>query len=971
MSIDIFLALAQDGLTNGAIYSLIAVALVIVFAVTRVIFVQSGEFVTFGALSLLALQQGRAPLSLWIMLAACFGVAAAEAFRLARRRARFSEWARSILIWAILPAALAGIVVATVRLRLPMIVEIVLALGIVTPLGPAMYRLGYQRIADAPIVVLLVVSVAMHFVMDGLALFAFGPDGARTAVISSRRIVFGNVAVPVQAVIVYVAAALLVALLFWFSRHTMYGRALRATASNRRGAVLNGIGVETPGMISFAIGAFICAAAGILIAPFVTIYYNSGFFISLKAFVGAMVGGMVSYPLAALGAIAIGVFEGFAAFWSSAYKDVLVFALMLPVLFGCSLLSRNPLDEDGEKPSPERRRRLPAAVERSLVSLCALPQWRMIAAVFVLLAALPLALSLFYVSLLSYVFIYAIVAFGVVLLTGIAGQLSFGQAAFVGVAAYSSAVLTTRCALAAPLIGATCGLSPWLALPVALLITGLCALVLGSLTLRMRGHFLPIATIAWAVAIFFLFANTDAIGGSTGMTDIPRIPLLSAFGIDNVAYETQIYYLVLVAMLGCGLATSNLLNSRIGSAIRALKSQAGMAASVGVDTFALKLKVFLCAAVFAGISGWLYAHLERFVNPSPFSLTMGVEYIFMIVVGGAGQVVGAVLGSATVRVLNDVLQDALSGGLLGRSGNFEMVFFGIAIIVMLQRAQGGIAAVFARLQPLGPATGRIVDKIGPRAQTAATVSRLRVERVSKRFGGLTAVDDISFDVGPGEIVALIGPNGAGKSTMFNLITGVLRANGGEIHYGDRRIDRTPSHKIARTGFARTFQHVRLLADRTVLENVALGAYRFGGIGMLRSLMGLSREEDRALLAAAIGQLERVGLRGAADRAAGTLPLGQQRIVEIARALALRPAMLLLDEPAAGLRHGEKKELATLLRSLRDEGMSILLVEHDVAFVMDLADRVVVQNFGRKLADGAPRQVRINRDVQEAYLGGAA
>ncbi len=250
-------------------------------------------------------------------------------------------------------------------------------------------------------------------------------------------------------------------------------------------------------------------------------------------------------------------------------------------------------------------------------------------------------------------------------------------------------------------------------------------------------------------------------------------------------------------------------------------------------------------------------------------------------------------------------------------------------------------------------------------------SLLNVLKARKQFGGVVAVNDVSFDVKTGEIVALIGPNGAGKSTTFNLITGVLPASGGNVSVLGKNVSNAPPQDIVKLGVARTFQHVKLVPDMSVLENVAIGAHLRGHASAIASMLRLDRSDEAKLLSEAARQIERVGLGDQMHQLAGSLSLGQQRIVEIARALCVHPLLLLLDEPAAGLRHMEKQKLSALLRQLRSEGMSVLLVEHDMGFVMDIADRIVVLEFGTKIAEGTPSAIRSNPEVIKAYLGGAA
>ncbi len=578
--------------------------------------------------------------------------------------------------------------------------------------------------------------------------------------------------------------------------------------------------------------------------------------------------------------------------------------------------------------------------------------WPALVLVVVLIAALPL--PDFWITQLNYIALYSLVGLGLVLLTGVAGLTSFGQAAFVGMGAYATAWLTLNT-----------GLSPWLTLFIGLAITGVSALIVAAITLRMSGHYLPLATIAWGLSLYYLMGNLDALGKYDGLLGIQG---LSVMGWE-VGQGRGFFLLAWSVVLLAALAILRLLDSRAGRAMRSLRTGTQMAEAMGVDTLRYKIIIFVIAALLASISGWLFAHFQRSINPSPFGLKMGIEYLFMTVVGGVGHVWGAVTGALLTKLMEDQLQ-VLLPRLIGTSGSFETIVFGIVLVLTLKFLPNGLWSLVERRLPRTP---RRLDwpgvaPLSERAKPAKGELVLDVQAIRKQFGGLVAVNDVSFQIKAGQIVGLIGPNGAGKSTTFNLITGVAALSSGRVVFCGAAISGLKSREIAARGMSRTFQHVKMISDMTVLENVALGAHLRGAKGVASAMAGLNREEERQLFAQAQAQLERIGMGAYLHEQAGNLAMGPQRLMEIARALCSDPALLLLDEPAAGLRHKEKQALADVLRQLQSEGMSILLVEHDMDLVMDVCDHLVVMEFGTRLTQGTPEEIQQNPKVRAAYLG---
>jgi branched-chain amino acid transport system permease protein len=564
----------------------------------------------------------------------------------------------------------------------------------------------------------------------------------------------------------------------------------------------------------------------------------------------------------------------------------------------------------------------------------------------------------YHVSLAILAGIDALAATGLIVLIQ-AGQVSLGHAAYVGLGAYASAILTRDY-----------GLTPWLGLLAGAAVAALAALPLGFVALKLRGTYLPLATLAWGMAVYvILVAATPITGGSSGFDNVPPLSILGHDLGAGRGCAVLVWLLVFLATV----SLARLLRSRQGRALRAIRNHEALAVAFGINPARAKIVVFVLSAALAGLAGALYAHQAQFVSPAPFGLGASFTLLIIVMLGGVGHPAGAVLGAITVALMNLTLQTLFSG-FISRIGPVEPVAFGLLLVVLLLKWPGGLwSALEAYLPPSARRQGGqpngLSNALRGRPATDARKAEpiLELLHVDKRFGGLQALSDVSLRVLPHRILGLIGPNGAGKSTAFNIMSGLSRPTSGEVLIDGRSLEGRPWQVIGQ-GLARTFQHVKLVEGMSVLENVALGAFWRGNAGWIDCLTGLDRAEEAATLQAAGAALERVGLTAQADSLCSSLPLGRQRLVEIARAIAAAPALLLLDEPAAGLRAGEKAALAALLERLRSEGMTIVLVEHDMELVMRSADWLVVLNTGRVLADGPALKVRNDPRVIDAYIG---
>lgn len=578
-----------------------------------------------------------------------------------------------------------------------------------------------------------------------------------------------------------------------------------------------------------------------------------------------------------------------------------------------------------------------------------------------LLLLLPVVLDSYTIHVAILIMLFAIVSIGLSLVMGFAGQVNLAQAAFFGAGAYASALLTT-----------TYGWNPWLAAPVAVFATCVVALAVAIPALRVQSHYLGIVSLGLAVAFSSLLSNSELTGGASGISKVPPLVLP---GVD-LGGSHDFYYLVALAlMLVVGFALF-IANTTLGRRFKAMRDDVLAAAASGIEIGYYRLTAFVLAGLVAGVAGVLYAHNARYVSPDTFGLGVMFLLLAMVIIGGQDSIWGAVTGAVLLITARDLLtgvqtyQQLAYGGLI------------VATVVFAPRGLAGSAADLRRRfdlpwpsMPIPWPRRRVMSpaSIPEAARLALEGVALRVDNVSRQFNGLQALDGVSLEVCAGEIHGVIGPNGSGKTTLFNVISGIYHPNGGRVSVWGQDVTGQRSFRMSRLGVARTFQNLRLFKQLTVLENVMVALDRDPARAHIRYLIApwVVIRNERLRRARAFQMLAEFDLQDVANEIAANLAYGRQRRLEITRALAAQPTILLLDEPAAGLNASEQEGLKATIHKIRDAGVTVVVIEHNMSLVMNVCQRLTVFAHGKVIAAGTPREVSTNPAVIEAYLGQGA
>jgi branched-chain amino acid transport system permease protein len=926
------------GVITGAIYALLAVGYSLIFSVSGALNLAQGAFVAFGALVMYAFTHN-AGLPLPVAFIASLAVVCA---------------AVGIIEW--------------------------------TVIRPAVTQISHSN--------LLMMMGGLLTAFEGAAFLIWGSTPISLNQFSgSKPVTIGGLSIPTQGFWVVGAMLAAVAALGLVLMRTRWGRGLRATSENITAARLMGVPVDRMILVSFVAAAALGVIGGAVIAPLTSLDYSSMANYTNEGLIAVSLGGLGSVYGSVAGGLVLGIVEAVVSgYVSSLFSTTISLIILIGIIFfrPQGLIGR------------VRGRRMDVA-ERTSGRVYAPPKLpRRLslsgsAVVIIVMAFLPGIIPSGDMRAVNITGIFCLTIIGLDLLSGIAGQVSLGQAGFMAIGGYMTAILTTHYhvpTLLALLAG--CGGSV------------LVAVILGLVCGRLRGMYLAITTLAFGILIEGLANGLSITGGPSGVGGIPPLTV-GSFQFDT---DNSFFYLIWIIVGLALILSANLVRSNRGRILRAMHGDQVGARSLGLRVTRAKVAVFAISACMASIAGSLYADYFRYLSPDQVGSAESLQLITMLVIGGMGTLFGPLIGVTLLTYLPIAFQPL---------ANYSMLVTGVLLVAFLRYLPAGLwggvleivtrgmsrwgprrqpqatmassagtagAAAAAGELPPGKAAPEQAARAAGSASLAAAPAEpvlaadghtavdekvpavLRLQGVSKSFGGVAAVRDVTFDVPTGSLTALIGPNGAGKSTLFNLITNLYQPDAGEVRLHGRPLGRLSPERITSLGLFRTFQTARVFPQLSMLDNVLVGAYRLGRAGYLAQALRLpnSIREERMLEARARKLLELIGLADRSDERAAVLPLAAQKYLELARSLMSEPSVVLYDEPGAGMNDAETEELGTILRAIRDTGHTVLVVEHNMSLVMGVSDHVVVMDAGRVIAAGAPQQVRSDPQVIQAYFG---
>ena len=911
------------GIVTGCIYALLAAGFSLVFSVTRVLNLAQGAFVTAGALIMFSLSQH-----------------------------------------------------AHLSLSVAFLVALVMLVGIMSLLAWALVRPAMERVSHSS---LLMMMGGLLTAFQGIAYLIWGSNPYTLHAFSGAKpvTIFGADIVS-QDFWIIGTAAVAVLLLYWLLFKTRFGQSLRASAENPTATKLMGISVDRVVILAFALATALGVIAGAVMAPTTSLDFSTMSSFTNDGLIAVTIGGLGSVFGAIAGGLVLGILTALiTGYVSSVFGPAITIGILILLLIVRpeGLLSRRKgrRADTAEKRSgrPELKLKVP-------------PNWTKIGwavlAVGLFFGLPPMFASSGTLHTIDLVGIFALAIVGLELLTGVSGQVSLGQAGFMAVGGYVSALMTVNHHLA-PIWGLVGGL----------VLSMICAFVLGLAGSRVRGMYLAVVTLAFGILVPSIATGMGSTGGPSGISGIPP------FSVFGYAFDTdkKFFYLIFVLVAIAIYFSSRLIKSHRGRLLKAMNEDDVGISAIGLDTRKTKIIVFVVSAAMASIAGSLYGGFFHFLSPDMVGSAVSLQLITMLVIGGTVSRLGPLIGVTIITFLPNLSQ---------QMANIGPVVDGLLLVLFLRYLPDGIIGVpmvainwiSARLglstrlpssvpaaieraistgagqvPPPAPAAAASVN--GATATGEAQPSKrvaLSISGLSKSFGGVMAVRDVSFDLEENTIGALIGPNGAGKSTLFNLITNLYIPDSGTVSLWGEVLPISRPHRAAEIGLFRTFQTSRVFEQLTVFDNVLLGGVRLSRSGIVSSGVGTiaARREERELHERAMSILVAVGLSDQAYEPAGNLPLAAQKHLDLARALMSGSKVLLLDEPGAGMNDAETEELGSMLLAIRDAGRTILVVDHNMALVMGIAQKVTVMDAGRVIASGLPEEIQKNPTVISAYFG---